>query len=202
MHLPLIRPARHAAGFTFVEVLVAIVIAAFAGSSLLLGICSSLQNTNDGMRQTMTLGMAQQLLDEIVGDRYLDYGANPYPTTLGPSPAKVSGVSRQLFTEIGDFNGYQSSPPVDPWGIPLGTEDGQGGTRHPNFVISPNLLSGWQQQVSVYYVGGTNFTTPLPAGQTSDYLAVDVKILFLDPQRGPLVWAEVRRVISYVAPLQ
>ena len=107
-----------------------------------------------------------------------------------------------MFDDIGDFNGYRSQPPKDFYGVALGTDDGQGGQRNPNFQASGTFLQNWQQQIDVYYVSDTNLNSALPAGQTSDYRAVEVRIIYNDPQSGPMQLALIRRVVTYVAPLQ
>ena len=63
-------------------------------------------------------------------------------------------------------------------------------------------MQNWRQEVDVYYVSDTNLTTPLPAGQTSDYRIVEVRVIYNDPKSGPLTLAKIRRVVTYVAPLQ
>jgi type II secretory pathway pseudopilin PulG len=196
------RPMRRATGgFTLVEALVAISIAAIAGSALLLGVSSSIQGADDAMRRTIAYGMAQQLMDEVVGSRYIPLGGNAYDTTIGPSAAKIAAGTRQAFDAIGDFNGYRCKPPKDPYGIALGADNGQGATRNAAFQCSGTFLQNWRQEVDVYYVSDTNLTTKLAAGQTSDYRAVEVRIVYDDSKSGPVTLAKIRRVVTYLAPL-
>jgi hypothetical protein len=54
----------------------------------------------------------------------------------------------------------------------------------------------------VYYVSDANLATPLPAGQTSDYRAVEVRVFYNDPQHGSRELVKLRRIVAYVAPLQ
>jgi len=161
------RRCRFAAAFTLVEALVALTITAIAASALLLGISSSLQTTGEAMEGAIALGMAQQLLDEIVG--------------TGSGPATVLGAvgSRASFIAVDDYDGYQSQPPTDRWGIPLGYGDGEGGKRHPNFQVPPGSFDHWQQRVDV---------------DPADNL-VTVRILYVDPDRGPRELARLQRVI-------
>ncbi len=84
---------------------------------------------------------------------------------------------------------------------PWAHDNGQGGTRNPAFQFSGSYFQNWQQAVDVTYVSNTNLTTPLPAGQTSDYRAVQVRILYNDPVRGTSQLAMIRRVVTYVIPL-
>jgi len=197
MHKPTARAA-----FTLIEALAAIAITAIAGSVLLLGTTSSIQSTDDAMRRTIAYGMAQQLMDEAVGCRYMELGSSPYDTVIKPTTAEAARGTRELFDDTGDFNGYRSQPPKDFYGIALGTDDGQGGQRTPAFQCSGTFLQNWRQEIDVYYVNDTNLTIPLSAGQTSDYRAVEVRIIYNDPKRGPSELAKLRRVITYVAPLQ
>jgi prepilin-type N-terminal cleavage/methylation domain-containing protein len=200
---PIPRPSSTAPrGFTLIEALAAIAIAAIAGSVLLLGTTSSIQSTDDAMRRTIAYGMAQQLMDEVVGCRYMDLGGSPYDTTLKPSAAEAATGNRSLFDDMGDFNGVRSQPPKDFYGIALGTDNGQGEQRNPAFQCSSGFLQNWRQEIDVCYVSDTNLTAALPAGQTSDYRAVEVRIIYNDPKSGPLPLAKIRRVVTYVAPLQ
>jgi len=188
-------------GFTLIEALAAIALTAIAGSALLYGTTASIQNTDDTMRRTIAYGMAQQLMDEAAGCRYMDLGGSPYGTTLGPSASEKATGNRSLFDDSGDFNGYRCQPPTDFYGVALGMDDGQGGKRNANFQASSTFLQNWQQQVDVYYVSDTNLTAALAAGQTSDYRVIEVRIMYNDPQSGPMQMAKLRRVVTYVAPL-
>ena len=194
------RRARPA--FTLVEALVAIAFAAMAGSALLLSTTSAVQTTVTSQEQIVGLAVAQQLMDEILGNAYVNNAGSAYGSPIVPDRGVVSGVSRQNFNNIGDFNGYTCQPPTDPWGIALGQDDGAGGKRNPNFQAPVGLMTNWQQQVSVYYVSATNLTAALPGGQTSDYRAVEVRVNCVYPNGSTRQLAMVRRVIAYVPPLQ
>ncbi|NQT38753.1 MAG: type II secretion system protein [Planctomycetes bacterium] len=188
------------AAFTLIEALVAVSITAIAGTVLLLGTTSSLQATDDSLRRTIALGLAEQLLDEVLGARYMEYGTSPYPTSLSPGGDEAATGTRELFDDVDDYNGVLAQPPEDPWGVPLGTEGTAGAQRHPNFQLPPEFFDRWRQEVSVYYVSESDLATPLAVGQTSDYRAVDVRIVRDDPQRGVQELARLRRVVSYVPP--
>jgi prepilin-type N-terminal cleavage/methylation domain-containing protein len=188
-------------GFTLVEALAAITIAAIAGSALLLGTTASIQSTDDAARRTVAYGMAQQLIDEVVGCRYADLGNDGHDTTLGPSVSERATGTRQLFDDCGDFNGYRSQPPKDSYGVALGTDNGQGGQRHPNFLCSSSYLQNWRQEIDVYYVNEANLNQQAAAGPNADYRVVEVRIIYNDPKSGPSQLAKIRRVVTYVAPL-
>lgn len=189
-------------GFTLIEALAAIALTAVAGSVLLLGATTSLQSADDAVQRTIAYGMAQQLIDEVVGCRYMDLGGSPYVVTPAPSASEAAAGTRQLFDDIGDFNGYRCQPPKDLYGVALGSDNGQGGLRNPAFQCGAGYFQNWRQEVDVYYVSDTNLTARLPAGQTSDYRAVEVRIVYNDRVRGARELAKIRRVVAYVAPLQ
>jgi hypothetical protein len=192
------RPPRD--GFTIVEASVAAAFAALAGSTLVMATLSALQTTHNAQDQTMALGMAQQLMDEVLGNPYLPDSGNPYATPIGPDKSEV-GPTRQLFNDIGDYNGYRCQPPQDFWGVALGSDNGQGGQRDPNFQAPAGLFANWQQQVDIYYVSQSNLTTPLSGSKTSDYRVVEVRIIYIDPITGQTnQLASLQRVIAYVAP--
>ena len=181
-------------GFTLIEAMAAITIAAIAGSALLLGTSSSIETTDDAMRQTIAYGMAQQLMDEIVGCKY---------AAIGSTSGTTSG-SRQSFDEVADFNGYRSQPPTAPYGIALGTENGQGGSRNATFQASAAYLQYWRQEVDVYYANESNLATKLSTGTTGDNVVqvVEVRIMYNDPKYGAVPLAQIRRVVTYAPPLQ
>lgn len=183
-------------GFTLIEATVAIALTSIAGSVLLLGTMSSLQNTDDSMRRTVAYGMAQQLMDEAMGCRYMELGGSATDTTIGPGSTELAKGTRELFDDIGDFNGYRCQPPKDMYGVALGTDNGQGGQRYPNFQCSTAFLKNWRQEVDVYYVSESDLTSALSSGQTSDYRAVEVRIMYIDPQRGTTELAKIRRVVA------
>jgi len=183
-------------GFTLVEATVAIALTSIAGSVLLLGTMSSLQNTDDSMRRTIAYGMAQQLMDEIMGCRYMELGGSATDATIGPGSAERAAGTRALFDDIGDYNGYRCQPPKDMYGVVLGTDNGEGGQRYANFQCSAAFLQNWRQEVDVYYVSESDLTSALSSGQTSDYRAVEVRIMYIDPQRGSTELAKIRRVVA------
>jgi type II secretory pathway pseudopilin PulG len=198
----LCRPFRLPAAFTLVEALVAISITAIAASVLVLGIHSSLQTTDEALQQTIALGMAEQLLDEVLGARYHAVGVDGYQIIFGPSWYEEHGSGRERYDDIDDYDDLRCQPPEDLWGVELGTDDGEGDQRHPNFRAPAGLLDPWRQEVDVYYVNPSDLASPLPLGQVSDYRAVEVRILLADPDRGTRPLASLRRVVAYVPPLE
>jgi type II secretory pathway pseudopilin PulG len=173
-------------------------ILAVAGSSLLLGVHSSLQTTVEAQQRTIAMGLARQMLDEISGRLYAEPGAGPYEDKLGPTAWESLGSGRERFNDIDDYNGFQAVPAVDPWGVPLGSDNGDGEERHPAFV-SPNIkLSGWKRQTAVYYVDDADPTVRLGSGETSNLREVVVTVRRADSDGAVRTFATTRRVFAYV----
>jgi len=199
--LPAGRRTRVRAAFTLVEAMVSITLTGIAASVLLLGIHSSLQTTDEAQEQTIAAGMAQQLLDEIVGARYHALTTDGYQISFSPSWYEKQGSGRERYDDIDDYDGLRIQSPDDLWGIALGSDDGEGGTRHPNFASPAGFFDDWRQEVDVYYVDESDLTTPLAYGLVSDYRAVEVRIVRVDPETGPRELANLRRVVAYVPPV-
>jgi type II secretory pathway pseudopilin PulG len=186
------------AGFTLVEAVVSMAIVTIAGSALLLGISSAIQTTDLVLEQALAEGSAQQLMDEIAGCRYAEPGAGGHQTTLGPESGEVSGASRAAFDDIDDYHGLNVSPPRDPWGIPLGQDDGLGSQRIAAQRANSGMLQQWRQQAEVFYANAGNFEVPLAAGQTSNYRVVRVSVYFDEEGKDPRLLARLSRVFTYV----
>ena len=190
---------RAPGGFTLVESLVATTIAAVAGSALLWGISSAMQNTNWSLEQTIGLGLAQQLMDEIAAKTYCATKNSPYDYPFAVTAMELIGPGRSKYTDIGAYNGLRSEPATDPWGKTLGTGDGQGGFR--NLAAQPpgGYFSRWRQEVDVYYVSNADQSQKLPGTQTSDFRCVEVRILYHDPALGLRPITTLKRVFAYVS---
>ncbi len=185
-------------GFTLVEALTATSLTAVCGSALLLGASTALKTTQNCVDQSIASGMAQQLMDEISGKFWCNPGTSSTPVTLGPTGTDA-GTTRQNYENIADYNGYNSQVPQDMWGIPLGMDNGAGGTRPSTLQVNPAFFKLWLQQVTVYYVNSQNFAVALPPGQTSNYLAVEVRIFVNEPNVGMQQLALARRIFAYVS---
>ena len=185
-------------GFTLVEASIALALTAVAGTALLLSVTNSTDETDEAMKTLIAEGMAQQLLDEVSGMRYMENGASAYDTFLGPGTPEQAVAARSLYDDIDDYNGSTSQPPVDRWGVTRGSDSTGGATRHPAFQLGSGYFSRWRQTVSVFYVRDTSPTTPVGGSTTTDYRAVQVRITFDDPVQGTRELANALRVVSYV----
>jgi type II secretory pathway pseudopilin PulG len=196
-HSHAIRRARRAA-FTLVEALVSMTITATAGAALLLGIASAVQTTQTVVDQSVALGLAEQLMDEIALSRYAEPGLGPFQSTLGPETGEAIGTNRLAWDDIDDYHGLDEQPPRDRWGLVLGVEDGRGTIRHANFQPPPGFLAGFRRQARVYYVSAADPTVPLPTGQTSGFRAVHVRVYSSSVGGGSAPLVDLKRVFAYV----
>lgn len=183
--------------FTLLESLLAITLTAVAGLTLLAGIASSIQTTDAALEQAIALGMAQQLMDEVAGWAYMQPGVTPYQFPLGPGPGE-GGPTRANLNDIDDFHGFVEQPPSDRWGIPLGTDNGQGGQRYANMRCRPGYFDGWRREIEVYYVSDADPSTRLFGSQTSNHRAVEVRVYIDEPTGGARELVRLRRVFAYV----
>jgi type II secretory pathway pseudopilin PulG len=187
--------------FTLVEAMVAISVTALAGSLILLAVESSLRTADDSVDETIAMGIAAQLMDEIAGGRYHGLGESPTRTPLGPSAWEAQGQGRERYDDLGDYAGYSAQPPRDRFGKRLGGEDGDGGKRHANFRAPTGCLSRWRERVDVYYVSDADLSLRLADGQTSNHRGVEVTIERLDPDGVVRPLAQLKRVFAYVPTL-
>ncbi len=194
-----IPPAQHRRrGFTLVEAVVVMTITALAASLILLTMETTVQTTDAAVEQTIATGMAEQIIDEVMGKRYMATTVGPYQYPLGPSGWESNGNGRERFDDTDDFLNFQTFGAKDIWGQPLGEGNGAGGLRHPNFRTWPGYFAKWRQQIQVYYVSDTDLSQRLPAWRTSNHRAVEVTILRQQPNGSLLELAKMRRVYAYV----
>lgn len=178
-------------GFTLMESLVAMGIASLLGAALMVAVTSSLTTSQVLTERAVAQGIADQLLEEIALTRYCESAANPYQSPLGLESGE--GPERISFDDLDDFDGYEQTPPVDRWGLELGTGDDAGGLRNVGMQLHDTYLRDWRVKVSVFYVSDTNPSVALGAGLTSNSKAVEVKI-FIDRPTGVTPVTTLRRV--------
>jgi type II secretory pathway pseudopilin PulG len=184
-------------GFTMAEAMIAMSLLSVTGAALLLDTAQLVATTDSNAQQFIADGLAQQMIDEISGMRYMEVGTSPYATTLGPE-SNDAGVGRSNYDDIDDYNGLVLRPPSDRWNVALGTDNGDGNTRHSAFQLASGALGLYQVSVQVYYVNNTALTMPLPVGTTSSYRNVQVQVTYFDPRLGAQTLATLNRVFTYV----
>jgi hypothetical protein len=190
MHRSKLR--RYRAGFTLAEALMALALAAMAGSSLLLASYASMYHTADALDSAMATGVAEQLLDEITGLPYKEKGMTAYGLVLGPDAGETT---REYFDDLDDYNGYSVTGIKDRWGVSLGQSNGSGGVRDPAFHTSSSFFQ-WYATVSVAYVNEADVTQTLGPGLTSGLRAVEVVVKSSSAADGREL-ARLRRVVGY-----
>lgn len=189
-------------GFTLVEALVAVTITALIGGAIMLAMGASIQSTEASLDAAIARGLAEQLIDEVVGQRYAAQGAGPYQVTLVASSWEAAGNGRERYNDTDDYNGFTAQPLEGVWGRPLGLGDGQGGLRHPSFQLPADYFDDWREEIEVYYVDESDHRVRLTGSNTSNFRAVEVRIFRDDPNGNPEEVVSLRRVYAYVpAPL-
>jgi type II secretory pathway pseudopilin PulG len=185
-------------GFTLVEAMVSITVLALAGSVLLLAVDTSLQTTTEAVDRSIADGLAQQLLDEITLNHFMEPGTSS-TGTLGPSGWESGGSGRERFNDTDDYHGFQAQPVEGVWGEPLGTGNDEGGNRHSAFQPPAGFFDNWRQRVEVYFVDPADPSIRLSSG-SSEYRAVEVHIEQLGDDGSIRSLATRKKVIAYVPP--
>lgn len=186
---------RQGTGFTLIEVLVAIALLGTVTSAIALALAVTLQNSEEIVAREMALGLAQDLMDEILNARYCEPGTSAYSPVLGPSPVELAAGNRSLFDDIDDYNDLIDEPPKDKWGQLLGEEDIQGQARPPQAKATG--LSRFRREVKVQYVSGSDLANPLPGGSVSDYRRIEVTVYLRDQQTRLRPLATLVRVVGH-----
>jgi len=169
-----------------------------AGAAMLLAVDTAVLSTDSAMEELVAQGIAQQIMDEVVGNRYMAAGVSPYQYPLTANNWEKNGNGRERFDDIDDFNGFSTDNAEDRWGQPLGQGDGAGGLRHASLRVTSGQFDGWRQSIDVYYVDESDVSSQLASGQSSDYRAVEV---IIERQRANGAWhelARLRQVVAYV----
>jgi prepilin-type N-terminal cleavage/methylation domain-containing protein len=185
-------------GFTLVEALVSLTVIAMSASALLLAVQTTVQARTDAMQQTIAMGLARQLIDEVLGQPYHSPDSSPTAYPLGPTAYEKAGEGRERFNETGDYNGYVAQPPVDMWGVPIGVGDGSGGLRDASTRASSSCLANFRQEVEVYYVNEINSSYRLAPGETGGFRAVEVRVLRVNSDESTTELARLRQVFAHV----
>ena len=123
-----------------------------------------MEATTEAIQQTQAVGIAEQLMDEILGKRYMAVGVDPYQTVFSPSSWEMQGQGRERYDDVDDYHDYSASPVEDRWGIELGRGNEAGGLRNAQFQTPSGAFQNWIQRVEVYYVDENQPSVRLSAG--------------------------------------
>lgn len=190
------RVAR--SGFTMAEAVIALSVTALAGAALLASISSSALGLQDTLERTIAHGMAQQLLDDVAGMRYMAAGDNPRTTSMSHNSWEAAGPGWSRYNDIDDFHQVRVASATDRFGVALGTGDGSGGTRHESFRVPAGYFSAWRQEVDVRYVSDADVSTVLTGNNTSWRRQIQVRIYVNRPNGTRVLLAQAQRVVAYV----
>lgn len=182
--------------------MVAITLIALAGSALLLATQTSMDSSDLAFEQNIARGIANQIVDEVMGRRYGAAGASPYQYPLSAGSHEISTPQKRiLFDDSDDFNNYSSRPLRDPWAIELGQGDGAGGTRHTNFQLRDDYFDNWEVAIRMHYANPNDLSQNLSGSNTSDFRALEVTVGKHNDDGSVRRLATVRRVYGYVPPI-
>jgi len=191
------RPSHR--GFTLLEALVSIAVAVTASSALFLGLYGNLQNTQATLEQLAAQGIAEQVVDEVLGSLYVSDGAtSPLSGIRSATSWEQAGEGRERYNDTDDYHGFAAEPPEDPFGVRLGSGDGAGGLRQANFRVPAEYLGRWKQEITISYVRDDNPQTTVSAAPWSSTRAVEVRITRREASGVYRELAKVRRVFGYV----
>jgi hypothetical protein len=192
------------AGFTLAEALVSITLITLAGSALMLATDLTLNSSVDALEEKVADGLANQMIDEILGLPYVEKGeaASQQLFELGPESGESSNpVMRSKYDDIDDYRAFSSRPLVDEFAIEVGRENGSGGLRHPNFRLSEDYFDDWLMNVDIRHVDESDLSKNLTSdASTSDFRAIEVSIWKRAEDGTQSQLTKVRRVIGYVPP--
>lgn len=195
------RSVRFPSAFSLVEVLAALTILGLATAALLLANETTTQSMHDAIAETIARGIAEQVLDDIAGMRYVEVGESETVLPLGTETGETrTPLQTALFDDIDDFHDLDQSPLLDPWGIALGQGNDLGQLRPEDFRITEGYLANWQVAVSIKYVNESNPAINLTGSATSGMRAATVTVS-RTVNGARVTLTQLRRVFSYVPSL-
>ncbi len=195
------RKAARRQSFSLVESLLAIAVAAMAGSAVLAGVYAAVHSAELSIRQAVALAIAEQWLDEIYGSRYSEGELAPYTLALGPEFQERAGSTRAAYDDLDDYHGLVCQPPTDRWGVRIGRDDGAGTSRWEALAVNWPLLDAVRVECSVSYARKDDFRRPVSAGSVSDYRAIEVTVSFRQPDGTFVPVGRLRRIAAYLPRL-
>ena len=191
------RDSRRRA-FTLIEATVAILITSMACSALMLSLTSATTTTDDAVRRYMANGIAQTMLDEITGMRYMELGGSPYDSGLAAGSDEQSGTGRSIYDDLDDYSTITNQPPKDRNGQTLGNENGDTTARDPNFRVSASTMARWSVQTECFYVNEGAFLTPLANTAGTNYRTIRVTVKFVPQTGSAITLSQLTRTFAYI----
>jgi MSHA pilin protein MshD len=140
-------------GFTFIELIVTVVMIGIAILALVMVFQEALKNLDRQRQMRLSYLLAEDQMNEIRSKKYADPQS---PTNFGPEEA-----SRRDYDDVDDYDGYAEAPPRTIEGVTL-----------------TNLPSGFSWRAIVVNVQGTdfNFNGPAAADNSTDFKRITVVV--------------------------
>lgn len=196
---------HHRSGFTLVEALVAISLIAMCGAALLLATELALDSSTRSVDEKIARGLANQLIDEILGLPYVEKGepASQQWWQLGPETGEWSWpVVRNSYDDADDYRVLSMYPPTDEFAVELGLGDEQGGLRHPNFRVRDNYFDDWLVFLIIWHADESDLSANIYSGSSvSGFRAIEVTIRKYNDDGTWQELTKLRRVFGYVPPV-
>ncbi len=181
-------------GLTLIESLISVTITATAGAALFAAIGSSLGTSYSALNQTIGIGLADQMFDELASVRF--------PTSTDTRPA--SNRTRVNFDDLDDYHNWSASPLTRKDGLPLGWEPvtfmQYYEVPRPGLLVpDTSFLASLTREVTVEKIEPDNDSGWTVTNDNSDFRRVTVTIKLAMNENSPdQVIAEVTRIFSYV----
>jgi hypothetical protein len=145
------------------------------------------------------MGLAEQLMDEIASTRFPDPAST---ASLTGSNTLWWPRSRETFDDVDAYAGWNSTPPCDRSGHPVGTEGYQlWGYEIPRlYQMRPNqdLVNRMTRQVTVERVRENGSSGWVVETGASNFRRVTVRVSLTDAQSQTRTLAAISRIFSYV----
>jgi len=90
------RSRRRNSGFTLVEAMVCMTLIALAGSALLLAAQTSMDSSDYAFEQNLARGIANQMIDEVMGRRYCAAASSPIQYPLSAESHEISTPQKRI----------------------------------------------------------------------------------------------------------
>ena len=134
-----VKRARHQAGLTLIELIIAIVVLGIAAIAVLQSLGVLVLANVDPMLRSQSRLLAEAMLNEVQTKAFFDASDDPVlnpgsvPLTICPAPETLTANDRNGWDNICDYDGYDSNPD---------------GPRSHDGTLMPDL-TGYRVQVTV-----------------------------------------------------
>jgi len=161
---------------------VAVAVSSIACTAVVWTLAHSRMQHDDQMVQTLALGLARDMMEEIASRRFIDPDADPDFGTESDEITDPQPQLREPFDDIDDYDGWERQPPEDAGGTALVTDTtgqtpGAGLARYADF----------RRRVRVQYVELDRHDQPAPPDWAPDRSPLADHVTVGIPYKGRLV---------------